>query len=99
MAACAGVAEDACRLDVWLWRARFCKTRALAAKRVAEGEITLLRQGRTSVIDKPSRQIRPGDVLTIAVSGSSTSLRVEATGERRGPAAEARMLYSAVAEG
>ena len=23
---------DACRADVWLWRARFCKTRSLAAR-------------------------------------------------------------------
>ena len=83
-----------CRIDVWLWRARFCKTRALAAKHISDGEIVLTRQGERTVLDKPSRQIRPGDALTLSFDGRTTALRIEAIGERRGPAAEARGLYS-----
>ena len=49
---------EPCRIDVWLWRARFCKTRALAAKRVADGEVAGMRQGAPIALDKPSRQIR-----------------------------------------
>jgi ATP-dependent RNA helicase SUPV3L1/SUV3 len=85
---------ESCRIDVWLWRARFCKTRALAAKRVAEGEVSIAQRGEEIVIDKPSRQVRPGDALTLAFAGRKTALRVQALGERRGPAAEARELYA-----
>ncbi len=87
-------ANEPCRIDVWLWRARFCKTRALAAKRVADGEIVLTRQGEKIVVDKPSRQVRSGDALTLSIGGRRTALRVEAIGERRGPASEARSLYT-----
>ena len=31
------MSEDACRADVWLWRARFFKTRSLAAKFLDDG--------------------------------------------------------------
>ena len=37
------MSEDACRVDVWLWRARFFKTRSLAAKFVEEGRVRLTR--------------------------------------------------------
>jgi ATP-dependent RNA helicase SUPV3L1/SUV3 len=87
-------AGEPCRIDVWLWRARFCKTRAHAAKRVADGEIAGTRQGAPILLDKPSRQIRPGDVLTLAIGGRNAALRVQAVGARRGPAAEARALYT-----
>ena len=85
---------EPCRIDVWLWRARFWKTRAQAAKRVAEGEVSGLRQGAPIALDSRSRQIRPGDVLTLALGGRNAALRVQAIGERRGPAAEARQLYT-----
>jgi ATP-dependent RNA helicase SUPV3L1/SUV3 len=87
-------AQEPCRIDVWLWRARFCKTRALAAKRVAEGEVRVARAGEMIVVDKPSRNIRPGDVLAVSFSGRNAQLRVEAIGDRRGPAVEARALYT-----
>jgi ribosomal 50S subunit-recycling heat shock protein len=86
--------SEPCRIDVWLWRARFCKTRAQAAKRVADGEVAGTRQGAPIALDKPSRHIRPGDVLTLAMGGRNAALRVQAIGERRGPAAEARQLYT-----
>ena len=87
-------AGEPCRIDVWLWRARFCKTRGLAAKRVADGEVRMSRRGEEIVVDKPSRMVRPGDSLTLEFSGRRTALRVEALGERRGPAGEARALYT-----
>ena len=36
---------DACRVDVWLWRARFFKTRSLAARIVEQGGVRLSRDG------------------------------------------------------
>lgn len=88
-------AAESCRLDVWLWRARFFKTRALAARFLQEGRLRVTRPGAESVrVDKPSRTIRPGDGLVFAIGGRLVDIQVEALGERRGPAGEARELYS-----
>ena len=88
-------AGDAVRVDVWLWRARFFKTRALAARHVEEGRVRLLRaSGEETRLDKASRCVRPGDGLVFALGGRLSAVRVTALGERRGPAAEARTLYA-----
>jgi ribosomal 50S subunit-recycling heat shock protein len=84
----------ACRADVWLWRARFFKTRTLAAKVCEEGRVRITRAGVQSRLDKPARTLRIGDELVFALAGRLTAVRVEALGERRGPPAEARGLYS-----
>lgn len=84
----------ACRVDVWLWRARFFKTRSLAARFVEDGRVRLTRGAVETRLDKPARTIRPGDSLVFAAGGKLTAVRVEALGERRGPPAEARALYS-----
>ena len=86
--------EDACRIDVWLWRARFFKTRSLAARIVEDGGVRLARGQSRTPVDKPSRPVRCGDVLTFAQGPRWVAVRVEAFGERRGPATEARALYS-----
>jgi len=88
------VSEDACRADVWLWRARFFKTRSLAAKFVDDGRVRLTRAGLESRLDKCARPVKVGDSLVFALGGRLTAVRVEAMGERRGPPAEARGLYS-----
>lgn len=87
-------AEGACRADVWLWRARFFKTRSLAARAIDDGRVRLVRGDEAPVrLDKPSRQLRPGDGLVMALGGRLIAVRIAALGERRGPAAEARTLY------
>ncbi|WP_332770877.1 RNA-binding S4 domain-containing protein [Phenylobacterium sp.] len=91
--------SEGCRADVWLWRARFFKTRSLAAKFVDEGKVRLTRAGAESRIDKCARPVRVGDQLVFAVGGRLTAVAVEALGERRGPPAEARTLYSALPSG
>ena len=86
---------EAVRIDVWLWRARFFKTRALACRMVEDGRVRLTRanSAETVRLDKGSRTIRPGDALVFAIGGRVHAVRVLATGERRGPAPEARELY------
>ena len=90
--------EDAegasCRIDVWLWRARFFKTRSLAARVVEDGSVRLARGPSRVPVDKPSRSVRCGDVLTFAQGSRWLAVRIEALGERRGPAVEAQGLYS-----
>ena len=88
--------DGACRIDVWLWRARFFKTRSLAARIVEEGGVRLLRGQARAPVDKPSRPVRCGDVLSFAQGARWVAVRVEALGERRGPAPAARTLYSAL---
>ena len=88
-------AGESCRADVWLWRARFFKTRALAARFVDEGRVRLTRpNGEETRLDKASRSLRAGDQLVFALGGRLVAVRVEACGERRGPASEARTLYA-----
>lgn len=86
-------AAVSCRVDVWLWRARFAKTRGLAAALVERGAVRLTHQGRQVRLDKPSRSVHPGDDLVFALGGRITAVRVLELGERRGPPEEARALY------
>jgi ribosomal 50S subunit-recycling heat shock protein len=88
------VTDDSARADVWLWRARFFKTRTLAAKYVEEGRVRHTRAGQETRLDKPARPLKVGDALVFALGGRLIAVTVEALGERRGPPTEARTLYS-----
>lgn len=77
------------RIDKWLWHARFFKTRTLAAKVVSGGHVRVNGQK----ISKPSHSVTPGDVLTFPQAKRIRVARIEALGERRGPAPEAQALY------
>ncbi len=82
------------RLDKWLWYARFLKARSACTRLVADGSVRINRQPT----DKAHARLRPGDVLTFAVSGHIRVVRILLLGERRGPAPEARLLYEEIAE-
>lgn len=86
--------SERCRLDVWLWRARFFKTRALAAAHVAGGGVRLSRANAVRRLDKPSEAVGVGDELAFKPNRALIALRIDALGERRGPAPEARALYT-----
>jgi len=85
---------DDCRIDVWLWRTRFFKTRSLASRFIEGGRIRLTRLGAESRVDKASRALKAGDQLVFAIGGRLVAIRVLGFGERRGPPAEARALYA-----
>lgn len=78
------------RLDKWLWHARFFKTRTLAAAQVSGGHVRV--NGARAA--KPAHAVRPGDVLTFVQARRVRVVRIEALGERRGPASEAQALYT-----
>lgn len=82
------------RIDVWLFRARFAKTRAAAARLISEGGVRIVHDGVSRRLEKPSVEVRAGDALLVPLRGKLLAIRVEALGKRRGPAAEARLLYS-----
>lgn len=77
------------RLDKWLWAARFYKTRQLAAEAVNGGHVH--HNGQRV---KPSRTIQIGDELTVNKTPFTFELIVEGLTVCRGPAKEARLLYS-----
>lgn len=82
------------RLDVWLFRARFTKTRAAAARLIAEGGVRLVHDGVPRRLEKPSAEVEAGDALMLPQRGKLVAVKVQALGARRGPPAEARLLYS-----
>ena len=85
--------DEALRLDVWLWRARFFKTRALAMAHIKRRGVRITRHGDTRRVDKPSATVRVGDILTFSKAKVIQTLQVAAFGVRRGPASEAQTLY------
>ena len=84
---------EAARLDVWLWRARFCKTRSVSADMIERRGVRIERNGQSRKVTKPGASVLPGDVLTFGKGPHIVSVRVLELGERRGPANEARTLY------
>ncbi|RZA18330.1 MAG: RNA-binding S4 domain-containing protein [Lysobacteraceae bacterium] len=78
----------AVRLDVWLWAARFFKTRALAKHAIETGKIDLGGQRA-----KPSRGVRIGDALVVVRLEERYEVEVLALSDVRGPASVAQSLY------
>ena len=81
------------RVDRWLWFARMIKSRTQAASLVSAGKVRL----NGTRIDKPSRNVKPGDVLTFPLGPHVRVLKVLDAGTRRGPAPEAQTLYEDLA--
>ena len=85
------------RLDMWLWCARFMKSRGDCADWIAAGGMRLNRQPT----DKAHARLRVGDVLTLPLRGRVRVVRVVrvvALAQRRGPASEAQLLYDDIPE-
>jgi ribosome-associated heat shock protein Hsp15 len=76
------------RIDVWLWAARFFKTRALAKKACELGRIQS--HGQEA---KPAREVRAGELLKITNDAGDFQVEVLALSEVRGPASVAQTLY------
>jgi ribosome-associated heat shock protein Hsp15 len=83
---------DRQRIDKWLWHARVVRTRSQAAGLAAAGHVRI--NGRR--IDAPSRAVRPGDVVTVALDRVVRVLKVVGFAERRGSADTARALCEAL---
>lgn len=77
------------RIDKWLFFARIIKSRTLAGKFAAGGNVRI----NSEKIDQASVLVKPGDVLTITLERRILVLRVLGCGQRRGPAPEAQLLY------
>ena len=76
------------RIDIWLWTARFFKTRALAKRACELGRIES--NGQPA---KPAREVRVGDRLRVTTEGGDYQVEVMLLSAVRGPASIARGLY------
>jgi ribosome-associated heat shock protein Hsp15 len=76
------------RIDIWLWAARFFKTRALAKRACELGRIESNGQAA-----KPAREVRVGDRLRVTTEGGDYQVEVLLLSAVRGPASIARGLY------
>ena len=76
------------RLDLWLWAARFCRTRALAKHAIETGKVDVGGQRA-----KPSRSVRIGDAIVVTRGDERFEVEVVTLSDVRGPASIAQTLY------
>ncbi len=79
---------DGVRIDIWLWAARFFKTRALAKRACELGRIH-----SNEIQAKPAREVRVGNRLRISNDSGDFEIEVLQLSEMRGPAAVAQGMY------
>jgi ribosome-associated heat shock protein Hsp15 len=79
---------DSVRLDIWLWAARFFKTRSQAKRACELGRVRV--HGQPA---KPGRDVHVGDRLRVSNDSGDFELEVLQLSSMRGPAAVAQTLY------
>lgn len=80
--------REGVRLDVWLWAARFFRTRALAKQAIDGGKIKV-----GDAAGKASKLLHVGDHLHISRGEDQFEIEVIALSEKRGSAALAQQCY------
>lgn len=80
---------DSVRLDLWLWAARFYRTRSLAKQAIETGKVEVGGQRA-----KASRAVRAGDALRVARGDEVFEVEVRGLSDQRGPAIVAQQLYA-----
>ena len=84
---------DKLRIDKWLWAARFYKTRSLATDEISKNRVQVNGQDA-----KPSREVKPGDTVTVRNGPVVRTVQVLALSNLRGPAPVAQALYEETAD-
>ena len=87
------IADGKCRLDKWLWAARFYKTRSLATDAIDGGKIHV--DGDRV---KPAKEVRVGQVIHIRRKELDMEVVVKALSVTRRGAPEAALLYDETPE-
>ena len=85
--------DGKCRLDKWLWAARFFKTRSLATDAIDGGKVYV--DGNRV---KPAKEVRVGQVLYIRRKEFDIEVTVKALSVTRKGAPEAALLYEETPE-
>lgn len=81
------------RVDVWLWAARFFRSRSLCRQAIDKGRVKL-----NGSACKPSRPLQAGNKLSIRRGNEQFEVEVLAVSDRRGPAPVAAALYQETEE-
>lgn len=76
------------RLDLWLWAARFFKTRSIARHAIEMGKVDVAGQRA-----KPARSIRVGEAVRVVRGDDVFEVTVASVASRRGPASVAQSMY------
>lgn len=66
------------RIDKWIWAMRIFKTRTIAAEACKKGRVMV-----GDVVVKPSRTVKPGDIVSVRKPPVTYSFRVKAVTENR----------------
>ena len=82
------------RLDLWLWAARFYKTRSLAASNIKKGLVKL--SGKS--VTKPSSLLNVGSNLVIEQDLVRKTILVEEIAVKRVSFEKAKKLYKIISE-
>jgi ribosome-associated heat shock protein Hsp15 len=82
------------RIDRWLWHARVVRTRDAAAALAGTGYVRV----NGMRIRAPSRMVRSGDVITVALRHAVRVLKVRGFVDRRGKAGTGAVLYEDLTE-
>ena len=77
------------RLDIWLWAARFFRTRSLAKQAIETGKVSVAGQR-----PKSSRAVRVGEQLQVDRGEEHFEIQVLGLSDQRGPAPAAQQLYA-----
>ncbi len=83
------MSADRQRIDRWLWNARIVRTRSAAASLAIVGHVRV----NGVRVAAPGRDVKCGDVVTVALHGGVRVLKVIGLAPRRGSAAAASHLY------
>ena len=84
---------DRLRIDKWLWAARFYKTRSLAADEIGKHRVQV-----NGEVAKASREVKPGDKVTVRIGPFTREVLVRGLSGQRGPASAAQQLYEETPE-
>ena len=85
----AEVKDDKCRLDKWLWAARFFKTRSLSADAVDSGKVRV-----DSDRAKPAKEVKIGALINIRNKDFELEVQVTGLSNIRRGAPEAALLFA-----
>jgi ribosome-associated heat shock protein Hsp15 len=88
------VSGDRQRIDRWLWNARVVRTRTAAVSLVVGGNVRV----NGARVTAPGRDIKHGDVVTVALNASVRVLRVIGMAPKRGDTSAAAQLYEEIAK-